>query len=163
MSGASRIDAVQYGATSSRMVAALVVTLGSAVLVGWLADIAALKSILPGLATMKPNTALAFIFAGIALWCLSKSSTFREPRARLGYASAVVVALIAFLTLAEYAFGQDFGIDQLLFRDPPGSIGVTHPGRMSIVTALSFMLTASGVLLLDVEGRRGTRPSEWLP
>jgi hypothetical protein len=45
---------------------AAVVT-GGTVLVGWAFDIGALKSILPGWVSMKPNTALAFVLIGIAL------------------------------------------------------------------------------------------------
>src|SRR5688500_13400336 len=129
MAGASRIDAVRHGATFSRLVAGLCLGMGSAVLIGWLADVHALKSILPGLATMKANTAVAFILSGLALWCLSKPSIPNELRTRTGRASATVVLLIAVMTLAEYAFGWNLGVDQLLIHDPSGPIGATHPGQ----------------------------------
>ena len=50
--------------------AAAVLT-GVAVLLGWWLDLSALKSILPGLVSMKANTALAFVLAGVALVLLS--------------------------------------------------------------------------------------------
>ena len=47
---------------------AVVLLVGLLVLVGWILDIPALQAVVPGLATMKPNTAVAFFLAGMALW-----------------------------------------------------------------------------------------------
>ena len=56
--------------TLARAASLLVILVGSLVLVGWAFDLAALKSFGPGLQTMKPNTAVAFIVAGGSLWLL---------------------------------------------------------------------------------------------
>ena len=40
---------------------------GIAVLVGWLFDIPRLKSVLPGFVSMKSNTAIGFVLAGLSL------------------------------------------------------------------------------------------------
>ena len=39
---------------------------GDSVLFGWALDVITLKSVLPGLATTKPNAALTFVLAGIS-------------------------------------------------------------------------------------------------
>lgn len=65
---------------------ALAVFVGGMVFVGWALDIAALKSILPGLVTVNPNTALAFILTGVALLfspvCLRPSALNVQPSSR---------------------------------------------------------------------------------
>src|SRR4051794_37530451 len=49
------------------------VVVGSLVLAGWAANVADLESTLPGLATMKANTALAFVLAGASLLALTRA------------------------------------------------------------------------------------------
>jgi len=131
----------------SRAASIAVVVLGCSVLVGWAFDVGVLKSVLPGLATMKLNTAAAFSLGGVSLWLLQQAPAYR----RLAPAGAALVLLIALLTLSEYLFGWDLGIDQLLVEDPAGAVA----GRMSLMTALSFLLVSGALLLLDVRRRNG--------
>lgn len=72
------------------------------------------KSVLPGLVTMKPNTALAFVLAGVSLWLLRREEADQRAR-RIAGACAFLVALVGLLTLGEYLAGWNLGIDQLLF------------------------------------------------
>jgi PAS domain S-box-containing protein len=140
------------------VLALFVLATGLVVLSGWALDVASLKSVLPGAAAMKPNTAFAFVAAGLALWFLRGAAV----RKRVGQASAALALAIGLVTLGEYAFGWQLGIDQLLFRDALPSVGATYPRRMSLNTALSFVFAGSALLLLDAETRRNFRPAEWL-
>jgi len=131
---------------ASRAAGGIVVAIGFLVLVGWLFDVPAFKSILPGLSTMKANTALAFMLAGSSLW-LASTRGENERIDLLADACAALTSVIGLLTLSEYMFGRNLGIDQFLFKDTltPES---AHPGRMSLVTALNFSLLGPALLLM---------------
>jgi PAS domain S-box-containing protein len=131
----------------SRVASGIVVAVGFLVLVGWLFDISALKSILPRLATMQANTALAFVLSGISLWLVSAKRE-NEWIDLIAKVCAVLTILIGLLTLCEYVFSRDLGIDQLLFQDTltPDN---AYPGRMSPVTALNFSILGFALFLLD--------------
>ena len=120
---------------------------GVLVLAGWLFNVGSLKSISPGLATMKANTAVCFILQGVSLLILA------EDRGRilryLGYACAFATAMVAALTLAEYLCGWNPGIDQVLARDSSLVKGLSYPGRPSPATGLSFLLLAGVLPLLN--------------
>ena len=132
---------------------------GFLVLVGWISDIPSLKSVLPSLTTMKANTALAFILAGVSLWVLQKEQTSQRTR-RIGQACAAFVALAGMLTLSEYVLDLDLGLDQLLFKESSGAVRTSHLGRMSPVTALNFGLVGCALLLLETN--RGILPGQYL-
>lgn len=131
---------------------------GFVVLIGWIFNIPTLKSISPGLVTMKANTAVAFILAGISLWILCKQKIGGRVRF-IAKSCATVVALIGLLTLTEYIFGWELGIDQLLFRESAEVVGTSHPGRMAPTTALNFFLLGSALILLDMPF--GFQPSQF--
>ena len=156
---------------------AVVAGVGLLVLIGWMFGLDAFKSVLPGLATMKANTALCFLLAGVALLLLrpgavaaasdrrndSANGTDGGQRPPLQWAgtAAALVCVVAGLTLAEYVTGADFGIDQLLFRDTldPHTI---YPGRMVEATALGFLLSGASLLLLGARSRAGRRTQQTL-
>ena len=128
---------------------AAAVVAGVVVLAGWALDIPVLKSILPAWVSMKPNTALAFILIGIALqlpelpaaWLGARLSIHLD---RLARGCRWLTGLIGLLTLAEYFFNWNPGIDQWLFPEPAGTVATSNPGRMAPETALCFLLLAAG-------------------
>ena len=134
---------------------------GILVLVGWWRDVATLKSVLPGLPRMVPNTALGLTLAGIALWLLRREPA---PRLRRWFAEAAAggAAVIGLLTLAEYLLGRDLGIDQLLARDLGATSPAALPGRPPVHTALALVLVGLALGGLDVRPRRGPQPAQLL-
>ncbi len=124
--------------------------LGLAALAGWAFHIPLLATLVPSLETMKVNTALAFLFSGMAL--IRRSS--RDFRLY-----GLGVLLIGIATLTEYLAGFDLGIDQVFFYDPRSTI---YPGRMSHITAVAFCILGSGLLLMNVQSRWARRSSRVL-
>ena len=133
----------------SKGIAILTMVLGLTVLSGWALDIDALKHLLPGLVSMKANTAAAFALSGI---CLYLHTLRHTPPAILlvRRVAAALILLLGLVTFAEYFFGWNAGIDQLLFSEPAGEIFTSYPGRMSNITATNFALIGSALLLADI-------------
>ena len=156
----------------SRKVAIAVLLIGCVVIFGWIFDIQVLKSILPGLVSMKPNTAMGFILSGVSLWLwhfknrksarLSRRWSSRLGKQRgnfypfshlaaiaiLKKGLAILVILIGLLTLIEYGANLNLGIDELLFKDTANAISTPYPGRMAPNTACTFVLLGSALLSL---------------
>lgn len=129
--------------------AALSVLVGSIVLVGgWGLGVMAVRGVLPGLATMKANTALCSMLCGGALWVFRDKGPSRRMRT-VGLTATAIAGLIAGLTLLEYLSGLHFRIDELLFSDPTSRAQGLPGGRMSPFTALCFLLISIALLGLD--------------
>ena len=142
-----------------RFATCLVGVVGAAVLVGWVLDVALLKTVLPGLATMKVNTAFGFIFSAAALWLLHTSA----PGSRAVHVArvlAVFVIVIGGATVAEDVFGVNFGIDQFVL--PNSAAAGLHPGRMSLATALGFFALGFTLLAFKARHARLAATAPWL-
>ena len=118
---------------------------GMLVLLGWQFDIGLLKSLKPEWVSMKPNTAACFMLVGLA-W-IANTVAASPMSTGLSRICASLVGLAGFLSLGEYLFKLDLGIDQLLFVDAPDAVGTSHLGRMAPDTASCFMLLASAMWL----------------
>jgi len=117
----------------------LAVVLGLSVLIGWALDFSALKSVFPGLVTMKANTALGLLLSGAALALLCRESLSRRLRHAVA-ALAIATAVLGAVSLSEDLTGRDFQIDHLLVRDTATPVDASHAGRMSPATAFCFIL-----------------------
>ncbi|HKS37446.1 MAG TPA: PAS domain S-box protein [Verrucomicrobiae bacterium] len=138
-----------------------VLCLGAAVLAGWLFDIEWLKRLHPDWVTMKANSAFCFILAGLAVWWVCPGPA-TGLKLRLVQACALTIALVGLLTLGEYLFSRDLGIDHLLFREHEAEPRSPTPGRMAPVTAFNFVLLGMALVLLDVKTSQGRRPAQYL-
>jgi PAS domain S-box-containing protein len=136
------------------LISGLGVTLiGAAVLVGWFDDIAWIKSLSPRFVSMKANAALAFILLGTALFLASFENVAGARAIR--WALELAVALIGATTFLQYVLGADFAIDQLLVDAPLRELQTSAPGRMSVVSALCFVLCAAALIAERASTPRG--------
>jgi len=129
----------------STIFSGIVITLGLVVLTGWVFDVPVLKRVHSSFVTMKANTALLFIVLGTGLWLVGRD---KLPRVRRIAALAIVV--VAGVSFAQSLFGVNLGIDEIFFRDTSTPL---HPGRMSPITALTFLLLGFPLLLHSRGGR----------
>ena len=134
----------------ARLGGVLLLALGALALAGWALKIGFLTTVLPGSIPMKPNTAIGFLFLGMALFPLIRSTTTRSTQLWCAVSATVVVA-VGLLTLSEYLFHVDLGIDQLLFKDLLQS---PYPGRMARITAFNFCIAGLSALLLAFSEKR---------
>jgi len=130
--------------------------IGGIAMTGWLLDVDVLKSVVPGLITMKANTALVLMLLGASLYATASG----DER----YRNAVRVATLVAFTLAaavfsQYVHGHDLGVDLLLFYEPPGTVGTVHPGRMASNTSLCLLLLGMGLLLADTRYGAAVTPA----
>ena len=125
----------------SHILFALILLLGSSVVIGWVLNVPELYRVVEGFAPMQFNNALCFILIGVGgLLILSDKRAATILMAVLGL-------ILSGLTFIQYPFGVDVGID-LLFFDTDKILHTAHPGRMAPNSALAHILTFSSMLLV---------------
>jgi len=139
------------------------VATGLTALAGWTLRVVTLFTW--GSATaMVPNTAAASVLAGLSLWLLRTPDNppFSSVRQLTARAASVSSGLIGALSLAEFLFRLDFGIDRLLLVRAPTLVTAAFPPRMSPVTAAIFILLSLSLLTIDKRTRRLDWPAQFL-
>lgn len=137
----------------TRVCALGVATLGALVLAGWLSGATWLTMLGSGF-SMAPNTGLAFVLLGTALYAQASDHSPGIFRA-IATSGALGVALIGGLTVAQYWFGVDFRIDSLLATDTQSIVRTRFPQRMAEVTSALLLLLGCSLLALQTRSRAG--------
>ncbi|MBD2773770.1 PAS domain S-box protein [Iningainema tapete] len=98
--------------------------------------------------TMNANAALCFILAGVSLWLSvwgvgeENNTSLTIPQTLLSRLCALGVYIIGWLTLSEWLFGWDIGIDRLWMT--------SSPERMGLNCAINFILLGRALELLSI-------------
>jgi PAS domain S-box-containing protein len=112
--------------------------IAAAVIAGWELDIPVLETVLSDLISMKFNTALGFIFISAAL--LVTQLPVKKYNTAVFLILSSLTFLIGSVTLFEYLFQYNAGIDQLFAKDHVSKANrYPFPGRMAVNTALCFV------------------------
>jgi hypothetical protein len=133
-----------------KIIGILVFLAGIIVMVGWIQDIEMLKSILPGLVTMKVTTAICFIMTGIIIYFSACSCEDKNELAGIIIPAAALIILITMgLLLLSNIFGVRTGIEDLFIKETTTAVKTSTPGRPSIATMIEFLLIAvAGIMSL---------------
>lgn len=134
------------------------------VLTGWIISNDTLKTVIPGYISMKVNAAIGLFFLGIALLFFEDTQKYTTHRITRWSAKFFVTLtfLIGILTLFEYIFDINFGIDELFFIDTvrPGTRFLA--GRLAPITAINFMLLAIALFLSSNDKPHLQRASQYI-
>ncbi len=134
---------------------AIAISLSMIVLAGWIFGLDALKTVFPAGPQMMFNTALVILFSGISLLLFTIFNN-KLPALLLG----ILVFLLGSISLSEYLFSWNAGIDELFINDFKTATG-KYPGRMSPITATAAVLTGISLLTYAKKKTIGLRVSEF--
>ena len=122
--------------TIVHLTAAISIFLGMVVLLGWHTHNKALIQINPSFVPMQYNTALGFLLAGLGVMAIGLNLL------RGGILVGGALVLIGGVTLAQYIFGVNIGLDELFMKHEI-EVGTSSSGRMAPNTALCFLLVGA--------------------
>ncbi|MEO6003870.1 MAG: ATP-binding protein [Opitutus sp.] len=138
----------------ARYAALLVLCIGLCGFLGWALDLQVLRVGWPGGIVMKANTSIGLGLAGLALWLQRKPDNPTRWHRLLASGVALLLGLLGGLTFLEHVTQFNFGIDELFFRDLPGAVATTSPGRMGPPASLSFFLASIALLVGNGAARK---------
>lgn len=102
---------------------------------------------------MAPSTALSFFILSVALLIYTRYN--EHPLAKtLGKAGIILIISVCSIILVAFLIGSDFDIEQILYPNPE-DFGSVPIGRMSPLTAITFVLAGSAMLLLFIPRKVG--------
>lgn len=147
-----------YPRTTSETVAQFLfvatLILGATVITGWITDSKPLIQIHSSFAPMQFNAALCFLLLGLA------ALSARYYKSVLIKISSGCALFISALTLLQYSFSFNSGIDELFFSHHI-TTNTSHPGRMAPNTAVCFVAISCALLIVNYKDLRSLKTAQW--
>jgi signal transduction histidine kinase len=134
-------------------VGVLTATVATGVLLAWSVGYTQASRLVAGWRVMVPSTAFGFLCAGLGLMVAGIHAADQRPVRFTMRAIALVMLLLPFATLIEYATGTRWGVESWLGAPLPGASVNAYAGRMSAMTSLSFVMLGIALAALTWGGR----------
>ena len=133
---------------TAKVLAMIVSIAGAVVMIGWIFDIGILKSISPYWASMKFDTAVAFVLSGISLYFIARAieGEFDKAQVVLFIASLIITLLMGTLFLSAL-LKIHTGFEDLFVKEAAGTVKTVTPGRPSLPTMANFLLISFACIL----------------
>jgi PAS domain S-box-containing protein len=124
------------------LIAQIFTGLGLVFVVSWFLDIRILLQLFPDLPGIKFNSAFLMVLAGLGSWLWLGGKSVKGA-----WMLAIVIVVMASLSIVQDFFQVSLGIDELIVRDSIGrSEGQPNPGRMPGMTAIIYLLFGMSLL-----------------
>nr|WP_294796244.1 hypothetical protein [uncultured Mucilaginibacter sp.] len=128
-----------------KIASGIIIFVSIATIIGWVMDVEILKTALPGLPSMKMNTAICIVLCGVvALFCVDDVQKHFNIIIPLN----LIVLILSALTLFEYIFKVNLRIDEFLVEE---STAISTPGRMAVTSASCLVLLSTGFALVTAQ------------
>jgi len=143
------------------IISLVTITAGLVVIGGWIFHAPALQQIVPGFISMVFNTALCFVLFGSAL-LFTQYPTVKYQNV-IFFLLSLPAALIGLITLLQFLFKFNTGLDELFVTDPARiAPGHPFPGRMAFNTSISILLLGTGFILVAFRRRVSDISAQYL-
>lgn len=131
---------VSYKLPIEKIIIVICVFTSISVITGWFLGYEKILSIIPGSATMKFNTAIVFLIAGINFYLFQKDGKIYEVTFKV---LSIISIIIGSITLLDFFGFSSIKIDNIFVLD---TFSETNSGIMSPATALCSILIGFGFL-----------------
>ena len=123
----------------------VIIAVSAASIAGWMLEVELLKTLLPGLPSIKVNTAICLVLCGIvALLFLDDAQKHFNIIIPLN----LIALILSALTLFEYVFDVNLKIDEFLVKE---SAANAMPGRMAITSASCLVMLTTGFAFVTAQ------------
>jgi hypothetical protein len=128
-----------------KITSSVIIAVSVASIAGWMLDVELLKTALPGLPSMKMNTAVCLLLCGaVALFYIDGA----EKHFNIIIPLNLIALILSALTLFEYVFNVNLRIDEFLVKESDAD---HMPGRMALTSASCLVLLTIGFAFVTAQ------------